>query len=211
LDLVILLAEHDEPTLAAKKKRQLAPLKLATSTPKNRVWGFENIPSGRPCVEFDLTWETAIGSVQYTYRNASGRAEWLSRDPIAERGGINLYDYVGNDPIDGTDPFGLHGGTCPGGPDNTPYLKILLGFEAIPILLVLPEAAAVIAKNPIKATAAALLAEKAREQLSPPEPDPTNPASAPPPNSVSPLPGPVPQPDGQSPQEENPPPPALAP
>jgi RHS repeat-associated protein len=110
LDLVILLAEHDEPTLAAKKKRQLAPLKLATSTPKNRVWGFENIPSGRPCVEFDLTWETAIGSVQYTYRNASGRAEWLSRDPIAERGGINLYDYVGNDPIDGTDPLGLK--TC---------------------------------------------------------------------------------------------------
>jgi RHS repeat-associated protein len=108
LDLVILLAEHDEPTLAAKKKRQLAPLKLATSTPKNRVWGFENIPSGRPCVEFDLTWETAIGSVQYTYRNASGRAEWLSRDPIGESGGTNLYGYVSNDPVDFIDPFGLH-------------------------------------------------------------------------------------------------------
>jgi RHS repeat-associated protein len=108
---VILLAEHDEPTtLAAKKKRQHGALSWPTSTPKNRVWGFENIPSGRPCVEFDLTWETAIGSVQYTYRNASGRAEWLSRDPIAERGGINLYDYVGNDPIDGTDPLGLK--TC---------------------------------------------------------------------------------------------------
>jgi RHS repeat-associated protein len=110
LDLVILLAEHDEPTLAAKKKRQLAPLKLATSTPKNRVWGFENIPSGRPNIEAGSSWENATGSVQYTYRNASGRAEWLSRDPIAERGGINLYDYVGNDPIDGTDPLGLK--TC---------------------------------------------------------------------------------------------------
>jgi RHS repeat-associated protein len=107
LDLVILLAEHDEPTLAAKKKRQLAPLKLATSTPKNRVWGFENIPSGRPCVEFDLTWETAIGSVQYTYRNASGRAEWLSRDPLGENGGLNLYGYVLNNPIWAIDPFGL--------------------------------------------------------------------------------------------------------
>jgi RHS repeat-associated protein len=107
LDLVILLAEHDEPTLAAKKKRQLAPLKLATSTPKNRVWGFENIPSGRPCVEFDLTWETAIGSVQYTYRNASGRAEWLSRDPLGESQGPNIYDYVSNNPVDFYDPLGL--------------------------------------------------------------------------------------------------------
>jgi RHS repeat-associated protein len=108
---VILLAEHDEPTtLAAKKKRQHGALSWPTSTPKNRVWGFEKSPSGRSVVEPQLSWETATGSVQYTYRNASGRAEWLSRDPIAERGGINLYDYVGNDPIDGTDPLGLK--TC---------------------------------------------------------------------------------------------------
>jgi RHS repeat-associated protein len=32
---------------------------------------------------------------------------WLSRDPIGEDGGINLYDYVGNDPINLTDPLGL--------------------------------------------------------------------------------------------------------
>jgi len=32
---------------------------------------------------------------------------WLSRDPIAEKGGINLYDYVGNDPINLNDPLGL--------------------------------------------------------------------------------------------------------
>jgi RHS repeat-associated protein len=32
---------------------------------------------------------------------------WLSRDPIAERGGINLYAYVGNAPINHYDPFGL--------------------------------------------------------------------------------------------------------
>jgi len=34
---------------------------------------------------------------------------WLSRDPIAENGGINLYAYVGNDPINYVDPQGL----CP--------------------------------------------------------------------------------------------------
>jgi RHS repeat-associated protein len=32
---------------------------------------------------------------------------WLSRDPIGESGGLNLYDYVLNDPIDGFDPEGL--------------------------------------------------------------------------------------------------------
>jgi RHS repeat-associated protein len=105
---VILLAEHDEPTtLAAKKKRQHGALSWPTSTPKNRVWGFEKSPSGRSVVEPQLSWETATGSVQYTYRNASGRAEWLSRDPIAEEGGINLYGYVANDPVDYYDPDGL--------------------------------------------------------------------------------------------------------
>ena len=32
---------------------------------------------------------------------------WPNRDPLGERGGINLYTYVGNDPVDLIDPFGL--------------------------------------------------------------------------------------------------------
>ena len=32
---------------------------------------------------------------------------WLSRDPIAENGGINLYAYVGNNPVNWWDPYGL--------------------------------------------------------------------------------------------------------
>lgn len=32
---------------------------------------------------------------------------WLSRDPIRERGGVNLYRYVGNNPVNQTDPLGL--------------------------------------------------------------------------------------------------------
>ena len=35
---------------------------------------------------------------------------WLSRDPIGERGGANLYAYVGNGPIGATDPLGLDAG-----------------------------------------------------------------------------------------------------
>lgn len=34
-------------------------------------------------------------------------ARWLSRDPIEEEEGLNLYGYVFNDPVNGTDPLGL--------------------------------------------------------------------------------------------------------
>lgn len=41
------------------------------------------------------------------YRTASGRAKWPNRDPIAERGGKNLYIFSGNDPVDFFDVLGL--------------------------------------------------------------------------------------------------------
>ena len=32
---------------------------------------------------------------------------WLNRDPLGEAGGVNLYGFVGNAPVDELDPFGL--------------------------------------------------------------------------------------------------------
>ena len=39
------------------------------------------------------------------YNPTTGR--WISRDPIGEQGGLNLYGFVGNDPIGGFDLIGL--------------------------------------------------------------------------------------------------------
>ena len=43
---------------------------------------------------------------------------WLNRDPIGERGGLNLYGYVGNDPLDRIDPLGLAYGNPVSGPNG---------------------------------------------------------------------------------------------
>ena len=53
-------------------------------------------------------WSNNYFSPVYRAYNADlGR--WLSRDLVAEAGGLNLYDYVLNNPINWLDPYG----TCP--------------------------------------------------------------------------------------------------
>jgi len=46
------------------------------------------------------------GSRACGYKTASGRAKWLNRDPIGEHGGLNLYGFVFNDPVNLYDPDG---------------------------------------------------------------------------------------------------------
>lgn len=43
------------------------------------------------------------------YEPASGRPKWINRDPIGERGGLNLYAFVGNDAVNQVDKLGLEG------------------------------------------------------------------------------------------------------
>jgi RHS repeat-associated protein len=39
------------------------------------------------------------------YDTSTGR--WLNHDPIGERGGLNLYGFVGNNPVNRIDPYGM--------------------------------------------------------------------------------------------------------
>ncbi len=49
------------------------------------------------------------GLVYYGYRYYSPEVgRWISRDPIEEKGGVNLYGMVGNDAVNAIDPFGLY-------------------------------------------------------------------------------------------------------
>jgi RHS repeat-associated protein len=53
--------------------------------------------------------ETGLYQVRYRYQHP-GLGRWLSRDPIAERGGLNLYGFVHESPIDFVDVLGLASG-----------------------------------------------------------------------------------------------------
>jgi len=46
-----------------------------------------------------------LGRMTFGYDTALGAR--ISRDPIAEAGGLNLYGYVGNNPVNAFDPLGL--------------------------------------------------------------------------------------------------------
>ena len=55
-------------------------------------------------------WSAATGLVNFRarwYDPVTGR--WLSKDPIGLSGGLNLYVFCGNDPVNGSDPYGLTG------------------------------------------------------------------------------------------------------
>jgi RHS repeat-associated protein len=73
--------------------------------------------------EYDLG--TGLSYYGYRYYN-SAIGKWTTRDPIEEKGGINLYQFVGNNPVNWIDPWGLY--HCVGGAncDFTPDMDAAL-------------------------------------------------------------------------------------
>jgi RHS repeat-associated protein len=76
-------------------------------------------PFGEPLMEigevdacpfrYQTKWYDAESQQYYFgYRYYDPRVgRWLSRDPLGEQGGVNLYAYCGNDPVNRHDPLGL--------------------------------------------------------------------------------------------------------
>ena len=100
---------------------------------------FEYDPFGNAVVNTDTTeqfpyrfstkpLDSETGFYYYTYRYydpATGR--WLSRDPIGENGGVNLYGFVGNDGIVRIDKNGNEYG-CAGDDDVGNKKMVLTGY-----------------------------------------------------------------------------------
>lgn len=61
------------------------------------------------CGHLTISNPSGSGQLMLTHYRAysSSLSIWLSPDPIREAGGLNLYDYVQNDPINFYDPYGL--------------------------------------------------------------------------------------------------------
>ncbi len=75
------------------------------------VWGNSAVVEGDMSLDFGYTghYFHAPSGLNLTLYRAYGPAmgRWLSRDPIGEAGGINLYGYVDNRPLTHIDPEGL--------------------------------------------------------------------------------------------------------
>jgi len=58
-------------------------------------------------------WHPNSGTIYYLYRFYDPNLQrWLNHDPVGEYGGLNLYAYVSNDPVDFIDAFGLKWKVC---------------------------------------------------------------------------------------------------
>jgi RHS repeat-associated protein len=62
----------------------------------------------RNLLEWEKNAENSGSVADYTYRYYHPKTgRWPSRDPIEERGGVNLYGFVGNDGVGSSDLLGL--------------------------------------------------------------------------------------------------------
>jgi len=78
-------------------------------TAKNRVWGFFGDTQQSHRENCHQPKQPRQGNPPSLTKIVSGRTYWPSRDPIGERGGINLYGMVGNNSVTRWDYLGLVG------------------------------------------------------------------------------------------------------
>ena len=102
---------HDYDTYLHTPKSPSHPgiLPLAPTTQTATLYPYDDwinptAPNSYPCHPFVKSQGKEYG-FRY-YEPLTGR--WLNRDPIEERGGLNLYAFVGNDGVGRLDLFGLY-------------------------------------------------------------------------------------------------------
>ena len=77
-------------------------------------------------------YDSELDLVYYNYRHYSpAHGRFLSRDPIAEQGGLNLYAFVGNTPISKWDILGK-AFFCPGGCNTVDTYAPIVGYRPTP-------------------------------------------------------------------------------
>ena len=92
--------------LSAASRGAFAPT-WPTSSQQTRVGVSRPRASGRLSRRVQVRPTITPGSRPCAYRTASGRRNWLNRDPIGERGGLNLFGFVENSPTTKSDAYGL--------------------------------------------------------------------------------------------------------
>jgi len=98
--------------LAAAPRQPLAVTTWPTSPRKTRVGFFRHRSSGQTSSRRRCRSMFTPGSRACGYKTVSGRHEWLNRDPIGEKGSINLYLFCFDNALDIIDLFGLDTYKC---------------------------------------------------------------------------------------------------
>ena len=78
-----------------------------TLTAKNRVWDFFPMSSKKHPANRRQPAQPRRKTRPTLTKTVSGIPYWPARDPIGERGGVNLYGFVENSPFSGVDYLGL--------------------------------------------------------------------------------------------------------
>ena len=91
-------------TLTAAPKKRLE--KNSTPREKTASGDFFQNPNESRLENRPQPLKTQQGSRAYSYKIVSGRPVWPSRDPIEEKGGINLYGFIDNNGVNKWDYLG---------------------------------------------------------------------------------------------------------